>query len=152
MDIHKMKGLGIHNVYSLKRDLKNVENTVSGLWNAFDTNATNFKMSKRESYLPLLMNDSAFTFRSNREFHRKFFEDVWRPNDSRKQSYNDTSYKSVKEGQIRERKMLSCQRKISQLGSDPPDNVLTGTRLRALLAKEEAFIPRNVYTNLSERY
>jgi hypothetical protein len=151
-DSHKMIGCDIHNVYSLKRDLKNVENTVSGLWNTFDTNTTNIKMSKPESHLPLLMNDSAFTFRRKRESHRKSFEDVWRPNDSRKQSYNVSPYKSVKVGQTSERKTPSCQRNISQLGSDPPDNVLTRTRLRALLAKEEAFIPRNVYTNLSARY
>jgi hypothetical protein len=97
----------------------------------FDTNSTKIKMSKRESHLPLLINDSAYKFLSKRESHKKSFEDCWTPKDSRKQGYNNTPYKSLKESKIWERKTSSCQRKICQFGCDPPDNVLTRTRLRA---------------------
>jgi hypothetical protein len=77
---------------------------------------------------------------------QKNVENVWRPDDSRQLCDKDVLYRNSIEG-ISKRTMSHNQRKADYLCGDQLDHVMTTTRLRSLLAREEAFVPKNDFTH-----
>jgi hypothetical protein len=136
-----MKGYNLNDIYSLKRNRKHNENMDSGLSNSHAFTMKTIRKPKRKFLLPALRNGIV----------QKNVENVWRPDDSRQLCDKDVLYRNSIEG-ISKRKMSHYQRKVDYLCGDQLDHVMTTTRLRSLLAREEAFVPKNDFTNFSTRY
>lgn len=138
----KMKGYNLNDVYSLKRNRKHSEHMDSGLTNSYVSTKTQ-KISHSDLNLPALVNNSSKYRNVTNQ------KDVWRPNNSRKWSYDDMSYRYFIGRNVHKH---NCERKLDHLSDEQLDNSWTRTRIQSLLGGEETYIPKNVYTNLTARF